>query len=129
MTLADTLLCTAGAIGITVAVIHALVMQRHVIPPVLTAVRESASVRTPTKRLIAPLLHVSSVAWFVEGAALVAAALLVQGPGRIIICVVAGASYGYAAVLNAWATRGKHFGWVLMAVAFALVLIGGAASV
>lgn len=113
----------------TVAVIHALVMQRHVVPPVQAAVSESAAVRNSTKRLVTPLLHVSSVSWFVEGAALVAAALLVQGPGRIIICTVAAVSYGYAAVLNAWATRGRHFGWVLMAAAFALIAIGGIMSV
>lgn len=124
MTLADILLCMAGVIGMTVAVIHAVVMQRVVVPPVQVAVSAGSAVRGATKRLLTPLLHVSSVTWFVEGAALVAAALLVDGSGRMIICTVAAVSYGYAGVLNAWATRGRHFGWVLMAAAFVLILIG-----
>jgi hypothetical protein len=78
-------------------------------PPVHAAVSESAAVPSPTKRLIAPLLHVSSVAWF-QGAALVAAALLVHGHGRLVICAIATISYGYAATSNDWETRGKHFG-------------------
>lgn len=129
MTLADIILCLAGIIGMTVAVIHAVVMQCVVVPPVQAAVSAGSAVRGATKRLLIPLLHVSSVTWFVEGAALVASALLVSGPGRMIICTVAAVSYGYAAALNAWATRGRHFGWVLMAAAFALIAIGGVASV
>lgn len=124
MTLPDILLFAAGIVGMIVAVIHTLVMRRVIVRPVSQAVANDTTMRAGAKRLVAPLLYVSGLTWFVEGAALVAVAMFVNGPGRLVICAVAALSYGYAAALNAWATRGRHFGWVLMALAVLLIVIG-----
>lgn len=122
MALPDILLFIAGVVGMIVGIIHTLVMRRVIIRPIQMAVDHHATMRVGAKRLVAPLLYVSGLTWFVEGAALVAAAMFVHGPGRLLICAVAAISYGYAAALNAWATRGRHFGWALMALAVLLVV-------
>ena len=33
-------------------------------------------------------------------------------------------TYGFAAIANAWATRGRHFGWVAMIIVIGLAAIG-----
>jgi hypothetical protein len=33
-------------------------------------------------------------------------------------------TYGFAAIGNAWATRGRHFGWIAMGIVVGLAAIG-----
>jgi hypothetical protein len=68
-------------------------------------------------RLITPLIHMSTVVWFAGGLALVAAAFELRGSARLIACLMVGFSFLYGAVLNLWATRGRHPGGYLMLLA------------
>ena len=116
----DMALATAGLIGSGVAVIHGVLTQRLVVGPVteLTRTRVSPTIR----RLLLGLLQFSTFNWFVGGLVLIAAAWAFGPEARLVTAVLVGSSYLFGAVGNFWATRGRHPGWVLYAIA--LVLIG-----
>jgi hypothetical protein len=57
------------------------------------------------------------------------AILLVAAPklgseARVWIVAVSIVTFGVAAAANAWATRGRHFGWVAMAIVVGLAATG-----
>jgi hypothetical protein len=116
----DMALATAGLIGSGVAVIHGVLTQRLVVGPVteLTRTRVSPTIR----RLLLGLLQFSTFNWFVGGLVLIAAAWAFGPEARLVAAILVGSSYLFGAVGNFWATRGRHPGWVLYAIA--LVLIG-----
>lgn len=115
-------LSVAGVIGAGVAVIHGILVQRHMVKPFeAVADRRFSGV---ARRLVPPLLHFSTVFWFLGGLALVAAAAFLEREGRLAISMLVGGTYLFGAVFNLWATRGRHPGWMLMAVAVALILVG-----
>lgn len=114
----------AGVIGAGVAVFHGLLVQRYMVQPLAVLVRTDRSIRGPIRRLIPPLLHFSTVVWFLGGAALVAAALWLDRDVRLAIGAIVGVAYLFGAIFNAWATRGRHPGWMLMAMAVALIVVG-----
>ena len=115
----DWALAAAGLIGGGVAVIHGVLTQKLMVRPVL------ADSRTPGifKRLVPTLLHFSTYNWLLGGVALMVVALAAVGPAaRLGIGLLVASSYLFAVIGNAWATRGRHPGWMLYAAA--LVLIG-----
>ena len=46
------------------------------------------------------------------------------GEARLITCLLVGSSYLFAVIGNGWATRGRHPGWMLYAVALVLIIVG-----
>jgi hypothetical protein len=46
------------------------------------------------------------------------------GHGATLDCGAAVAVFGFAAAANAWATRGRFFGWVLLTALVGLALAG-----
>ena len=115
----DWALAAAGLIGGGVAVIHGLLTQKLMVAPVTAEARLPGVIR----RLVAVLLQFSTFNWLAGGVALVAVAVAAVGPGaRLATGLLVGSSYLFAVIGNAWATRGRHPGWMLYAVA--LVLIG-----
>lgn len=121
MTWQDVAVGAAGVMGSGLAVAHGFVMQRLIIRPLDAHLRISKVLAPSLLRLIAPLLHVSTLAWFLGGLALIGAAFRAGDPLRPLVILVVGLLYLHAALLNAWATRGRHFGWVVMAVCVALL--------
>jgi hypothetical protein len=118
----DGALGAAGVVGAGVAVIHGVLIQKLLVRPLAgpSDVRMSA----PIRRLIAPLLHFSTYNWFLGGLALIAVAAGFQPGARLMTGLVVGSSYLFGAVGNCWATRGRHPGWMLMAVALILIVLG-----
>lgn len=118
----DGALGAAGVVGAGVAVIHGVLIQKLLVQPLAgqTGVRMAA----PIRRLIAPLLHFSAYNWFLGGLALVAVAAGFQPGARLMTALLVGSAYLFGAVGNGWATRGKHPGWMLMAVALILIVLG-----
>lgn len=55
---------------------------------------------------------------------LVAASLLASEPARHWIVATMVVVFGFAALANAWATRGRHFGWMLLSAVVALSVAG-----
>ncbi len=114
-------LVAAGLIGGGVAVIHGVLTQRLMVLPVASNDRLSGVIR----RLVAVLLQFSTFNWLVGGVALVVVSVATVGPGaRLATGLLVGSSYLFAVVGNAWATRGRHPGWMLYAVALALIGYG-----
>jgi uncharacterized membrane protein YhhN len=69
-------------------------------------------------------LHFSTISWFLGGLALVAAANWFDQNVRLAISLFVGGCYMFGAIVNLWATRGRHPGWMLMAAALVLILLG-----
>jgi hypothetical protein len=118
----DAALISAGVIGSAVALIHGALTQKFVVRPIETLAggRMSGTIR----RLVPPLLQFSTFNWFLGGLALIAAANGFGREARLATGLLVGSSYLFGAVGNAWATRGRHPGWMLMAVALVLIAIG-----
>jgi hypothetical protein len=66
----------------------------------------------------------STVDWIGMGVLLIAAPAFGSQAARHWVIAVAVVVYGYAAVGNAVATRGRHIGWCLMSGVVALALMG-----
>jgi hypothetical protein len=118
----DGTLVAAGAIAIVTATIHGRLLDPMIIAPLQQA--DVSGMRRSAKALIRPLMHVSTIDWFLGGLALIATGLTVDGPGRIVVGALVGAQLSYAAACNACATRGRHPGWMLMAAAIVLIATG-----
>jgi hypothetical protein len=58
------------------------------------------------------------------GLALVASAAWFGWDVRLATGLLVGSSYLYGALANLWGTRGRHPGWMLMAVAVILIALG-----
>lgn len=115
----------AGAIGMGVAVIHGVLLQKHIVLP-FAAWASASHVRRSTRTLAPALVQFSTYNWFAGGLALMAAPFWSDHDGKLVTCLLVGSSYLYGALANLWATRGRHPGWMLYAVA--LLLIGYAVS-
>ena len=116
-------LALAGIIGCGVALLHGVLTQRLVVRPVDAL---AVQARTPPviRRLVAALLQFSTYNWFLGGLALLAAAAWLGPEARLAIALLVGSSYLFGAVGNCWATRGRHVGWMLYAVALGLMAFG-----
>jgi hypothetical protein len=107
----------AGVLAIVVAVTHGLLGEVRVFA--------RAQIEPPwAKRLIRAVWQCSTVAWLAGGVLLCAIPLISSDPARRWIIAVLVAVYGSAVIGNAWATRGRHFGWMILTVVIVLALCG-----
>jgi hypothetical protein len=120
----DLALAGAGVIGVVVAIAHGFAMQRRIVRPLNALLDSSRVVSRAGANLVAPLLHVSTFTWLVGGLLLIVAAARLQGEARVLVSFYVGGIYLYAAIMNAWATRGRHVGWPLMSLALILLVAG-----
>jgi hypothetical protein len=112
----DMALEAAGALAILVAIVHGTIGELRVLP--------NARIAQPrTRNLLRVVWQASTVDWIGMGVLLIAAPAL-GSPARQWVVAVAGLMYGYAAVGNALANRGRHIGAFLMAAVIALALAG-----
>ena len=77
-----------------------------------------------TRELLRMVWQASTVDWIGIGLLLIAVPALGSEAARQWIIAVAVVVYGYAAIGNAVATRGRHVGWCLMIGVIALALLG-----
>ncbi len=117
-------LAMAGIIGACVAVLHGIRVQRFMVGPFEEFALADKRIAERTRRLVPLLLHFSTIAWFLGGPVLVAAANGFQQDARLASSLFVGSTYLFGAVVNLWATRGPHPGWMLMAAALVLILLG-----
>jgi hypothetical protein len=121
MRIPDTALLLAGVIGSAVALIHGAITQRRMVVPLREAEpRLSGAIR----RIVPPLLHFSTFNWFLGGLALAAAALWGGAEAKLAVGLLVGSSYLFGAAGNCWASRGRHPGWMLYALALGLIGYG-----
>jgi uncharacterized membrane protein HdeD (DUF308 family) len=112
----DLALQAAGVLAIIVALIHGAIAELGVF--VKAHIEPSR-----TRRLLRLIWQASTVDWIVVGTLLIAAPML-GSQARPWIIAAAVIVYGYAAIANAIATRGRNVGWVLMTCVVALALGG-----
>lgn len=113
----DLALQIAGALAIVVALAHGAIAAFQVFPKLRIESRG-------TRRLLHMVWQASTIDWICIGVLLIAAPTLGSESARHWIIAAAAVAYGYAAIGNAIATRGRHVGWLLMAAVVALSLLG-----
>jgi hypothetical protein len=113
----DVMLQAAGALAIFVAIVHGAIGELQVLA--------NAGIKQPrTRNLLRMVWQASTVDWIAMGILLIAVPALGSQPARRWVVAVAVLMYGYAAVGNAIANRGRHIGSYLMAGVIALALMG-----
>ncbi|MEM9303377.1 MAG: hypothetical protein AAGE01_14775 [Pseudomonadota bacterium] len=110
------LLIAAGCLGIFIATIHGYLGQ--------TLLLNQTSLRTETaNRMLFAVFHLSTLYWLAGGMLLLWLAFaddarLSQWGGGLVA-----ATYLAAAAANCWASRGRHFGWMLLTGTAVLTLV------
>ncbi|MVT52884.1 hypothetical protein GPL17_20630 [Bradyrhizobium yuanmingense] len=113
----DLLLQCAGVVTIAVALIHGYLGEAKVFP---RARIEPERLRT----LIRLVWQASTVAWIGGGVLLVAAPWLQSELARHWIVATMACVLGCSALANAWATRGRHFGWMALGAVVVMSVAG-----
>ena len=113
----DLLLQCSGLAAIAVAIIHGVLGE--------TKVFARASIEPPRLRYLIRLVwQAGTVAWIGGGVLLIAAPSMASEPARHWIVVTLGCVFGFAALGNAIATSGRHFGWMALGAVVALAVAG-----
>ncbi|WP_210191305.1 hypothetical protein [Rhizobium sullae] len=115
-------LIAAGVIGGGTAVPHGILLQRLVVSRVDASLTAAATPSAPMRRLIPLLLHFTTFNWLLSGVALIAAVIWYGREAQLAASFFAGSSFLFGALGALWGVRRLHPGWVLMAVAFALIV-------
>jgi hypothetical protein len=113
----DLLLQCSGLAAIVAALIHGVLGETKVFA---RATIEPARLRT----LIRLVWQAGTVAWIGGGILLIAAPWMASEPARHRIVVTLACVFGFGALCNAWATRGRHFGWMALSAVVALAVAG-----
>lgn len=113
-------LVAAGIIGCVTAVIHGVIVRKILVAPATRLMSESGTPRSIIG-LVGPLIQFSTFAWLLAGIALIIVGAGGAPDARWSVGLMAAALFLYGAVGNAWATRGRHPGWVMMALACGLI--------
>lgn len=113
------MLVVAGFIGAGVAIVHGILMQRLMIKPILDQVDATPA----TMRLLPILLQFSTFCWFFGGVVLIATPIMPNSESIITAAVFVGGFYLFGSIGNFIGTKGRHPGWVLLAISSALIAI------
>jgi hypothetical protein len=113
----DLLLQIAGLAAIAAALTHGVLGEIKVFP--------RATIEPARSRLLIRLVwQVGTVAWIGCGVLLIAAPLMESELARHWIVVTMATVFAFAALGNAWATRGRHFGWMLLSAVVLMAVAG-----
>jgi hypothetical protein len=113
----DILLQCAGAVAIAAALIHGLLGELKVFPRMTI---EPQRLRT----LLRLVWQASTVAWIGCGVLLLAAPWMASDQARHWIVMTLAVVFAFAALANAWATRGRHFGWMALSAVVVMAVAG-----
>jgi hypothetical protein len=113
----DLLLQCSGAAAIVVALIHGVLGE--------TKVFRRATIEPPRLRtLMRAVWQAGTVAWIGGGVLLMAAPWMASEPARHWIVATTAVMFASGAAANAWALRGRHFGWVALSAVVAMAVAG-----
>lgn len=113
----DLLVQLAGILALAVSIAHGVLGE--------TKVFSRARIEPERLRsLLRGVWQCSTVAWIGLAILLIVTPKLRSEAARHWIIAMSIVTYGFAAVGNAWATRGRHFGWVAMTVVIGLAAVG-----
>ena len=113
----DLLLQCSGVGAIVVALLHGVIGE--------TRVFKRATIEPPRLRTLIRLVwQAGTVAWIGGGVLLIAAPWTGSDSARHWIVATMIVVFGSAALANAWATRGRHFGWMAMGGVVVMAVAG-----
>jgi hypothetical protein len=113
----DILLQCSGLAAIVAAIIHGVLGETKVFP--------RTTIEPPRLRTLIRLVwQASTVAWIGGGVLLVAAPWMASDQARHWIVATMAFVFAFAALANAWATRGRHFGWMALSAVVAMAVAG-----
>ena len=113
----DLLLQCSGIAAIAAALTHGVIGETRVFPRVTI---EPPRLRT----LIWLVWQAGTVAWIGFGVLLIAVPWMASEPARHLIIVTFACVFVFAAGCNAWASRGRHFGWIVFSAVVAMAVAG-----
>jgi hypothetical protein len=113
----DLLVQAAGCLGIAAALVHGYLGE--------TRVFAAARIEPDwARRLLWVVWHCGVVAWIAVGILLMLLPTIGSDEARGAIIAASAAVFGAGVVGNAWASRGRHFGWVWLSAVVGLALAG-----
>lgn len=113
----DLLLQVSGCLAIVVTLIHGTLGE--------TKVFARATIEPPRLRMLIRLVwQAGTVAWIGGGVLLIAAPYMASDAARHWIIATLAVVFGFAAMANAWAMRGRHFGWMALSGVVVLAIAG-----
>jgi len=122
MTRSSIFLAIAGGLGLLTAVIHGIIMQRHMIRPLNDHLADHRVISRPGRALLSPLLHVSTLAWALAGLALLYSTVVGNPDMQELASGMALVLFLYAALANAMAVKALHPGWILIGMAACFIV-------
>ncbi len=113
----DLVVQLAGLLAVAAAIVHAVLGE--------TKVFARARIEPEwVRRLIRIVWQFGTITWIGLAILLVVAPRLGSDAARNWIIATSIVAFGFGAAGNAWATRGRHFGWVVLLVVVGLAAIG-----
>jgi hypothetical protein len=113
----DLLVQAAGVLAIAVALLHEIIGE--------TKVFAKARIEPAHARRLLRLVWLgSTVAWMAFGVLLILVPMMGSQMARSSIIAASIIVYGSGVIANAWATRGRHFGWAALSVVIGLAVAG-----
>ena len=113
----DLLLQGAGVLAVVISIVHGVLGETNVFA--------HATVEPPRLRTLLRLVwQAGTVAWIGGAVLLIAAPSLGSESARHWIVITVIAIYTFAAVANAWWSRGRGFGWKALTAVVALAVAG-----
>jgi hypothetical protein len=115
--MSDILVRAAGILAIAVALMHEYLGETKLFAKATIA-------PAGARRLTRAVWLCSTVAWIAFGVLLILVPLMGSHVARTSIIAMSIVVYASAAIGNAWATRGRHYGWAALAVVIGLAVAG-----
>jgi hypothetical protein len=115
--LRDLLVQSAGVLALAVSLAHVVLGETKVFRRVRIEPEWG-------RRLIRLVWHAGTVAWMGFAVLLIVAPDFGSDAARNWVIAVSVVTFGCGAIANAWATRGRHFGWMAMTLVVGLAAAG-----
>lgn len=116
----DIALYIGGGLGIVISLIHGWLGETRVIAPAKFPSRM-------TKDIARVIFQLSTLVWIAGCVILLLTPRYAPEAHRAVVVAFAMWPLLYSALGNFWASRGRHFGWMLLAVVMALAAYGALA--
>jgi len=113
----DHLLQCAGFVAIVAAIIHGVHGETKVFARATIEPRR-------LRNLIRLVWQAATVAWIGGGVLLIGVPFMASEPARHWTVVTLAFVFGFGAVGNALATRGRHIGWIVFSAVIAMAVAG-----